>query len=247
MAATSRRRTRWSSIWKTAGEWGSTVLPPDVNSSDVEFGVLIAQPSPSGRGQGEGAAVGWAEAAEAHAETPHSPLTPHSATRPITFGLSAIKGCGGQAAVAIVAERNKNGPYRDLFDFCERVDPAACNRATIESLIKAGAFDGTGGRRAQLMAVLDRALQTGAATLADRRSGQKGLFDAPDDDPAPADKRLSLPDIPEWDEKERLAFEKEVLGYYLASHPLAEHAEMLASYCSHTTAAVPGLRPAPRC
>ncbi len=84
-------------------------------------------------------------------------------------------------------------------------------------------------------------MQTGAATLADRRSGQKGLFDAADDDPAPADKRLSLPDIPEWDEKERLALEKEVLGYYLTSHPLAEHADTLATYCSHTTAAIADL------
>ena len=91
------------------------------------------------------------------------------------------------------------------------------------------------------MAVLDRALQTGAAALADRRSGQKGLFDGADEEPAAADKRLSLPDIPEWDEKERLAFEKEVLGFYLKSHPLAEHAETLSAYCSHTTAAVPGL------
>jgi DNA polymerase-3 subunit alpha len=192
-----------------------TVLPPDVNSSDVEFGVS-RQAVPSGSDEA-------------------------SASRPITFGLSAIKGCGGQASIAIVAERNKSGPFRDLFDFCERVDPAACNRATIESLIKAGAFDSTGGRRAQLMGVLDRALQTGAAALADRRSGQKGLFDGADEEPAAADKRLSLPDVPEWDEKERLAFEKEVLGFYLKSHPLAEHAETLASYCSHTTAAVPGL------
>jgi DNA polymerase-3 subunit alpha len=194
---------------------GITVLPPDVNSSDVEFGVS-RQAVSSGSDEG-------------------------SASRPITFGLSAIKGCGGQASIAIVAERNKNGPFRDLFDFCERVDPAACNRATIESLIKAGAFDSTGGGRAQLMGVLDRALQTGAAALADRRSGQKGLFDGADEEPAAAEKRLSLPEISEWDEKERLAFEKEVLGFYLKSHPLAEHAEMLAAYCSHTTAAVPGL------
>jgi DNA polymerase-3 subunit alpha len=166
-------------------------------------------------------------------------LGPETSERAITFGLSAIKGCGRQAAAALVTERQKNGPFRDLFDFCERVDPTLCNRATIESLIKAGAFDFTGARRSQLVAVLDRAMQTGAALLADRKSGQKGLFDDADADEAPALRVQSLPDIPEWDEKEKLAAEKEVLGYYLTSHPLAEHAEMLATYCTHSTAAIP--------
>ena len=92
----------------------------------------------------------------------------------IQFGLSAIKACGGGAAEAIAAERKKNGPFKSMFDFCERVDPQLCNRATIEALIKAGAFDSSGGHRAQFMAVLDRALQSGAAAAADRRSGQKG-------------------------------------------------------------------------
>lgn len=156
----------------------------------------------------------------------------------ITFGLSAIKGCGGQASVAIVADRAKRGPFRDLFDFCERLDPAVCNRATIESLIKGGAFDSTGGRRAQWMAALDRALQTGAAALADRRSGQKGLFDDSDDLQTEAARAANLPDLPEWDEKQKLGHEKEVLGFYLTSHPLAEHQQALATYCTHSTTTV---------
>jgi DNA polymerase-3 subunit alpha len=201
---------------------GLEVLPPDVNSSDVDFGVRVEV--------GDSVAL-----LAASSGTDPLPST-EAASRSITFGLSAIKGCGGQAAAALVVERKKNGVYRDLFDFCERVDPALCNRATIESLIKAGAFDFAGARRAQLMAVLDRAMQTGAALLADRKSGQKGLFD--DADEGPTVRVQSLPDLPEWDEKEKLACEKEVLGFYLTSHPLAEHAETLASYCSHNTAAV---------
>jgi DNA polymerase-3 subunit alpha len=200
---------------------GLEVLPPDVNSSDVQFGVRVSS------------------------DTPVPLLAASSATetrsRAITFGLSAIKGCGGQAAAALVAERTKSGPYRDVFDFCERVDPALCNRATIESLIKAGAFDSTGARRAQLLSVLDRAMQTGAALLSDRKSGQKGLFDDMDDVAAglvPAETHSRLPDLPEWDEKDKLAAEKEVLGFYLTSHPLAEHAETLATYCSHNTASL---------
>ena len=152
----------------------------------------------------------------------------------ILFGLSAIKGCGGQAADAIVAARQAGGPFRDLFDFCERVDPSSANRTAIESLIKAGAFDCCGGKRSQWMNVLDKALQGGAAALADRKSGQRGLFDDAEEEPAAAAK-ASLPDMAEWEERERLANEKEVLGFYLSSHPLAEYQKTLETYCTHTT------------
>jgi len=182
-----------------------TVLPPDVNNSNVEFGVKNGQ---------------------------------------ITFGLSAIKGCGGQAAEALIAERAKRGPYKDLFDFCERIDTSACSRATIESLIKAGAFDSLGGRRSQIMAVLERAIQTGAAAASDRKTGQMGLFGGDDDEPVEdRTKSLMLPDLPEWDEKQKLICEKEVLGFYLTSHPLAEQLPILSAYCTHTTASVPNLAP----
>ncbi|MGI9457938.1 MAG: DNA polymerase III subunit alpha, partial [Aeoliella sp.] len=151
----------------------------------------------------------------------------------ILFGLSAIKGCGGGAAEAIVAGREKDGPYRSLFDFCDRVDPRSCNRAAIETLIKAGAFDTLGANRAQLLEVVERATQAGASALADRRSGQKGLFDdAEDDDEADT---AALPNLPELEEKERLALEKEVLGFYLSSHPLAEFESILRTNCSHNS------------
>ncbi|MFO0915560.1 MAG: DNA polymerase III subunit alpha [Pirellulales bacterium] len=152
----------------------------------------------------------------------------------IHFGLSAIKGCGGSAAIAVVQARQQGGPFKSVFDFCERVDQQSCNRAAIETLIKAGAFDAFGAKRAQLMAVLERALQSGAAALADRRSGQRSLFESLDEDPAePA--TIQLPDIPEWDDRELLKFEKEVLGFYRSSHPLAQHQATLSTYCSHTT------------
>ncbi len=159
----------------------------------------------------------------------------------IAFGLSAIKGCGGQAAQAISTARKADGPIRSLFDFCTRIDPSVCNRGAIESLIKAGAFDSLGARRSQLLAALDRALQTGASALADRRTGQKGLFgDAEDDADAKAG-TANLPEVPEWDERQKLANEKEVLGYYLTSHPLAEKAAEFRSYVSHTTTAAAAL------
>lgn len=153
----------------------------------------------------------------------------------IHFGLSAIKSCGIGAAEAISVERRKNGLFTSLFDFTERVDPQVCNRSSIESLIKAGAFDSMGGHRAQYMAVLDRALQAGAAAATDRRRGQKGLFEAFDDEEEEEEPALDLPNIPPLEEKEQLTLEKEVLGYYLSSHPLAEHEKLLRTYCTHTS------------
>jgi len=160
----------------------------------------------------------------------------------IYVGLCAIKGCGRSAVEAIVAARTAGGEFRDLFDFCERVDPAQVSRATIETLVKAGAFDTLGARRAQNMAAIERAIQSGASLHADRKSGQKGLFDSMDEpEEAAAAAKSSFPDVPEWDDRQRLSSEKEVLGFYLTSHPLAEHEAMLATYCSHTTADLPKL------
>jgi DNA polymerase-3 subunit alpha len=159
----------------------------------------------------------------------------------IRFGLSAIKACGSGAAEAIAAERHRNGPFTSIFDFCERVDPQLCNRATIEALVKAGAFDSLGGHRAQCLAVLDRALQSGAAAAADRRSGQKGLFDDGGEDAETSDASTSLPDVPRFSDKEQLVGEKEVLGYYLSSHPLAEFEPTLRTFVTHTAKSLASL------
>jgi DNA polymerase-3 subunit alpha len=153
----------------------------------------------------------------------------------IHYGLTAIKGCSHGAAEAIAAARQASGRFRDIFDFCERVDPAACSRASIETLIKAGAFDSTGAARAQCMAVLERAFQHGTARWQDKRSGQKNMFEtfADEETAAPT---ASLPDVPEWHQRDKLTAEREVLGFYLSSHPLAEHREKLLMFCTHSTA-----------
>ena len=96
--------------------------------------------------------------------------------RKIFFGLSAVKGCGGAAGESIAAARKKDGPFQSIYDFCERVEASECNRATVETLIKAGAFDSLGVKRAQLMAVVEKAIQAGSTAHADRRSGQMNLF-----------------------------------------------------------------------
>ena len=155
----------------------------------------------------------------------------------IHFAMSAIKGCGIGAAQAIVDAREEKGPFKDIFDFCERVEASKCSRASMESLIKAGAMDCVGAKRSQLQAVADRAIQSGAAALADKRSGQKNLFGGASDDPVDEKEaeEVIFPSMDEWEERLLLNCEKEVLGYYLTSHPLAPYEVKLASYCSHKT------------
>jgi DNA polymerase-3 subunit alpha len=152
----------------------------------------------------------------------------------IVFGLGAIKGCGIGAAEAIVAERQAHGPFRSLFDFCERLESGVVNRTAIESLVKAGAFDSLASNRAQLFQGIDRALQAGAAAAADRRCGQLALF-GDEEEPTQISAVAGLPDVPEWEHRDKLAKEKEVLGFYRSSHPLAEHQATLGAFCSHTT------------
>jgi DNA polymerase-3 subunit alpha len=150
----------------------------------------------------------------------------------IHFGLSAIKGCGGSAGEAIATERKKRGPFKSLFDFCERVDSVQCGRSAIETLIKAGAFDWSGANRAQLTAALERAMTAGASALSDRKRGQKSFF-SEEAGSAEAKAPVALPNVPEWENRERLRNEKEVLGFYLSSHPLAEHERQLSELTTH--------------
>ena len=155
----------------------------------------------------------------------------------ILFGLSAIKGCGVQASEAICAERQRGGPFRDLDDLCGRVDPSVVNKTAMESLAKAGGLDTLGGHRGAILAGIERSLAAGAARMADRRSGQKNLFDALDEPPqaAAAAAPSSLPDVSPLSDLEMRSNEKEVLGYYVHSHPLAEFSGILGAVCTHGT------------
>ena len=155
----------------------------------------------------------------------------------IYFGMSAIKGCGGSAAEALVVAREAAGPFKDIFDLCERVETSRCNKSSLENLIKAGALDCFGGNRRQLTEVLERAIQAGQAMQADNRSGQQNLFGAfeESEDTEEVSATADLPQIEEYPERERLMMEKEVLGYYLTAHPLDEHMDKLKQFTSHTT------------
>jgi DNA polymerase-3 subunit alpha len=160
----------------------------------------------------------------------------------IVFGLIAIKGVGRGAAAEVVRARNAAGPFKDLFDFCERVDPKIVNKMALEKLVKAGAFDGLDVHRALALHVLPRALQAASERQNDRRIGQRHLFDgfaAEENRAEPA--REDLPDLPAWSESEKLKYEKEVLDFYFSSHPLAQQERELRRFASHTVEQLKGL------
>lgn len=156
----------------------------------------------------------------------------------VLFGLTAIKGLGRSAAESIAKARAEKGSFRDLFDFCERIDLRLVNRAAIERLIKAGAFDQF-GKRAALMQVLPNAIQAAGELQQDRKRGQKSFFDVladSDDSSSPVE---ALPDVPEWPDSEKLKFEKEALDFYFSSHPLAQHESELKRFATHTVECLP--------
>jgi DNA polymerase-3 subunit alpha len=139
----------------------------------------------------------------------------------IRYGLGAVKNVGMGAVEEIVRLRKEGKQIASLFGFCESMDLRKVNRRVIESFIKAGAFDSLGSRRSQLMLVLEEALEQGQARQKERRGGQSALFDGLQ---SPT-RQTQLPAIEEWPEIELLSFEKEVLGFYLTSHPLIRYQE----------------------
>jgi DNA polymerase-3 subunit alpha len=187
---------------------GITVLQPDVNESDLAFGVA---PDPKKPGK-----------------------------QVIRFGLGAIKGVGESAIEAILAARKK--PFAGLFDFCARIDMRKITKKTVEALVTAGAFDFTQKPRKALFECIEAAVQQGASAQRDRESGQFGLFGggAKADRNAAPEERVFGKD--EWSERDRLAKEKEALGFYITGHPLAPYADDVKRYATHTCASLANAR-----
>ena len=240
-------------------DMGILVLPPDVNQSDMFFSV-IPGPDPretrvdlGGDGEtaeegsprglpggtggegtgGEGAGEGGGSATNQILSHPDS--TDGARGEAIRFGLSAIKNVGEGAVEAALVARKEGGPFRSLFDFCDRVDLRAVNRRVVESFVKSGTFDSTDDRRSALYAAIDRAMEAGQKSQRDREAGQSSLFGmlggAEEKDAAPE----RIPDAPPWPEAERLAFEKESLGFFISGHPLERFRVEIAQWASATT------------
>lgn len=141
----------------------------------------------------------------------------------IRFGLAAVKNAGRAAMAGIVTARRQGGPFRSLTDLCRRIDLRTVNKRTLESLIKAGATASLGGTRTQQLAMLEEVLEAAQAYQRERASGQGLLWDL-----LPVEEESTpLPELPEVEPAQLLAWEKETLGLYLSGHPLAAQAELL--------------------
>ncbi len=150
-------------------------------------------------------------------------------TLAILFGLGAVKSVGEGAVQAIVTERERKGPFRDVFDFCARIDPSQVGKRVVESLIRAGAFDCFGASRPQQLAVYEGEMDLSAKAHKATVSGQMSLFDlAGEDGEALIDTRRELPDLKDWPARYRLAQEKEMTGVYITGHPLDDEREALS-------------------
>jgi DNA polymerase-3 subunit alpha len=195
------------------GTKGIRVLPPDVNVSEKDFTPVYLTREDGKRKKKSAKPEGV-----------------------IRFGLVALRGVGEKAVETIAAERKARGPFKSLYDFTERVDLRVVQRATIEALIKCGAFASLGARRSQLLHILERAVEMGQQTQQDRRSGQLNMFGmgspvAVSQSSAP----IALPDIEEFSNAELLKFEKELLGFYITSHPLTAHQATIERYSTAST------------
>jgi len=152
----------------------------------------------------------------------------------IRYGLAGIKGVGEGAARAIVTEREANGPFSGLVDFCARLDTQSVNKKAMESLARAGGLDSLGTHRACLFNGIEFAMARAASKLRDRKSGQGSLFDLMGDDPAQGNiTDDELPECAPWHETEQLAGERELLGIYMTGHPLTRYADTLKLYRLH--------------
>ncbi|HXZ11955.1 MAG TPA: DNA polymerase III subunit alpha [Candidatus Sulfotelmatobacter sp.] len=180
---------------------GITVLPPDVNSSDMDF----------------------------------TPIGDE-----IRFGLRAIKNVGENTVKGIMQAREALGRFSTIFEFCESVDTRLLNKRVLESLVRSGALDGLGAHRAQMMAVIDRAMDRAQKIQRARESGQHGLF-AGGGAAAPPPPE-TLPDVEEWPEHEQLAAEYSALGFYISGHPLDKYTGRLKDFGAVEIATVEGRR-----
>jgi DNA polymerase III subunit alpha len=154
--------------------------------------------------------------------------------RRIRFGLGAVRNVGEGAIASIITGRTER-PYMALSDLVERIDLRLCNKRVLESLVAAGACDSLGGHRKQLIEALEPALAEAQLLQADRDAGQESLFGDPTGGAVPR-APLVLPDIPAWTEAERLAKEKEVLGFFISGHPLGRYRDEVELFGTRTTA-----------
>jgi len=157
----------------------------------------------------------------------------------IRMGLCAIRNVGAGGADAIIEARGSGGPFKSLYDLCERVDLTSVNKRILENFVKGGALASLGGNRAQLTAVIENAMESGQRAWKDRESGQTGLFGMVVGETEHVEH--PLPALPDWTVQQKLSGEKEVLGIFVTGHPLDEFSDKVAELSSHDTETLEGL------
>jgi DNA polymerase-3 subunit alpha len=208
------------------GSRGIRVLPPDVNISNKDFTPVYVEPEAPRRGRGKSKVTRPASGC------------PEPKMGLIRFGMMAVRGVGEKAVEAIIEQRAAGGDFASLYDFCERVDQRQVTRSTLEALIKCGAFSSISPRRAPLLEILERAVEMGQQLQQDKRNGQLSMFGQADpaaNSLAPSPPSDHLPDVPELPGSDLLKFEKELLGFYITSHPLTEHQATIERYSTAST------------
>ncbi len=154
----------------------------------------------------------------------------------IRFGLAAIKNVGEGAVESVIQTREDSGRFTSFTEFCRRVDLHKVNKRMLEGLIKTGAFDSMGGRRSQLMAILDQAVEDGVNAQRERAIGQTSIFgEVLHNGDAAFHPEPMLPNVPEWDQAQRLKFERELTGFYITGHPLTRYEAALRTFATATT------------
>lgn len=196
---------------------------PDINLSTKDFAVVFGP------------------------DEPHDHVHGH-----VRFGLRAMKGVSDGAIAAIIEERNRSGPYRDVFDLCARINLRAVNRSSLETLIKAGVLDSLHGtiQRSAVHASLDDAIRAGQDLARDRAAGQMSMFAVPEELPAnlasssatenasdsssssAATSSLQLRKTQPWDRMTALNYEREALGFHVSGHPLDDWRGEINSFCN---------------
>src|SRR5437588_11207582 len=201
---------------------GITILPPDVNRSGLKF-VPEAVAAVAGRGEID-ADDGMAAPSDRGYKAENGGHRPPRQGNAIRFGLAAIKNVGQGAMELAIRERERGGDFKSLEDFCSRLDSRIANRKMLESLVKCGAFDFLHRERAEVFACIDDALASSAAAHRDRMAGQVSLFGDTQEHVAPSRRRFVAP----WSDREKMGFEKELLGFYGSGHPLDAYADVIA-------------------
>jgi DNA polymerase-3 subunit alpha len=203
---------------------GVEILAPDINGSDTDFKVVYGAP--------EG---GW--------KPPKGSRLKDALHPKIRFGLGAVRGVG-DAALEAVFEAREQGPFKDLFDFCSRVDARKLNRGVLEALVQCGAFDETLGEaavtRSQAFAAIDLSLERGRSASKDRERGQTTLFGLFDAAAGSATSTVAdYPEVPSWDLREVCVREKQALGFYVSGHPLDRYGKDFERFGVDLVASLP--------